>query len=105
MNTVSIVKGRCKRISSSVQKILILPKTEEISPQYQNNFLQIIDKLKILNYEIFYHNKFSQRFIIIDKNLIWLLPENHRNKNDDEISMRLYSKDMRTRLLKYFDIQ
>ncbi|MDR1567763.1 MAG: DEAD/DEAH box helicase family protein [Streptococcaceae bacterium] len=84
------------------QKILFLPSVNTVPANYRLNYQQNIQKLKELNYQIFYKNQVQQKFILLDNRLVWSLPNNSRFE-EDIVAFRIYSADMVSRLDSFFN--
>ncbi|MDR1521853.1 MAG: DEAD/DEAH box helicase family protein [Streptococcaceae bacterium] len=87
--------------NQKVKKIIVIPDMQYIDEKYQQYYFDNIQKLRLYGFEIVFHKKFQQSFVILDTQIIWMLPEKTKMQ-DDPIALRMYSQDMAKRLENYF---
>jgi DNA or RNA helicases of superfamily II len=87
--------------NKSQNKCIFLPPIHVVSSNYQKNYRYYIEELKKLTYQIIFKEEINQKFVIIDNNLIWSLPQKYQS--EEGIALRIYSKEMANRLLSFFN--
>jgi|GEM_PF-4381492 len=58
---------------------------------------QYVDQLMAIGYRIIFKCNIHQTFVVIDGNLVWLVPNQARQKNN-ELALRMYSSEIAKRL-------
>lgn len=87
----------------NIKKTLILPEKSSIKEKYRVIYNDMTSQLVTYGYKIIYQSQIRQQFILIDDQLVWLLPENGVH-GEGLLAMRLYSKTINSRLKSHFGL-
>ncbi|WP_282082068.1 DEAD/DEAH box helicase family protein [Bacillus cereus] len=85
LNAVHFVRG--------IERTLFLPEAMMVDSKSR----QYVDQLMSIGYRIIFKCNIHQTFVVIDGNLVWLVPNQSRQKNN-ELALRMYSSEIAKRL-------
>jgi hypothetical protein len=88
-------------VNQKVKKIIVIPEMKYIDEKYQQYYFDNVRNLRLYGFEIVFHKKFQHSFVILDTQIVWMLPEKAKMQ-DDSIALRMYSQDIAKRLKNYF---
>ncbi|WP_312753651.1 TOTE conflict system archaeo-eukaryotic primase domain-containing protein [Rummeliibacillus suwonensis] len=89
------------KFDKAVHKLIIIPDVKYVSENYKEYMNLNISKLVATGFQVKYTKKFKQKFVVIDNQLSWMLPENP-NDDSSNVAARMYSRTMASKLLTHF---
>lgn len=79
--------------------VLVLPTISTVKENSRQTYQLRVQKLAERGYVIRFKDRLSQYFAILDKKMIWMLP----NSLENTVALRIFSDDMARRLIHYID--
>lgn len=90
LNAVHFVRG--------IERTLFLPEAMMVTSKSR----QYVDQLMSIGYRIIFKCNIHQTFVVIDGNLVWMVPNQARQKGN-ELALRMYSSEIVKRLQERFE--
>ncbi len=76
-------------------------KTIVITTKMESIFANHFRELRNLGFNIIVNRKVQQYFVIIDGNIVWMLPNGQTENDGEKLSLRIYSKEIGRRILRF----